>query len=268
MLELRKLWIDPKNADITGLLIVVMSLVIFMSQIVVLRIAITGKDSFSQAANIWYPESERNVAAKIIVRSVTCILTFLVAIESSRTLRYVYLQLLVVGDISIKLVERLKRKLKHRPNEALREYQRLYLANYIVYAPTAMLIATAMQVGSLLLILQCTATVVGIGLLSPRVYIRAPFIAGSALTFLAIAMPMAEITANVSRELIRDWNRAPCKLAGTQKLIRRIIKTLKPIGYPVAGYGLLGRELKTKVWNRVIDSTMDSILTFLSFTNA
>ena len=186
-----------------------------------------------------------------------------------RTLRMFLLCILVIGQIGIKLLDKLKILQDQDPKQALQEYKRIYLMHNTCRWISTVVVCVTVQVGALITIFACTGTIVGRRLLDSQLsqlYVLVPLIAAGAIFIASAALPMTQKTVERSEEMIEKWKRDPNILGGQLVINKRILRTLRPIGFPMAGYGILDRDYNHTYWNKIMTNTIDSCLMIISIT--
>lgn len=255
------------KGDIIGILSAGASVAYVIGEIIPTGLAFFELDIFGRAAKYLYPVEKRTVVGSVISLICTTSLTTLVAIETMRSLRLVHFTILVLSQIAVHLVNKLNRLIEKDPKEALKEYRRIYLMHNTCKWMCSIIVGVSGQIGGSLTILTCTGTIVGYKLLKGYIYFILPIIALGGLFVAGVGIPLAEKTVLRSLHMIHAWKRNPKALGGQIMINKRVLRTLKPIGFPVLGYGLVDKEFKIIYWRKIMDNTMDSCLMVISFIN-
>lgn len=106
---------------------------------------------------------------------------------------------------------------------AIQKYQLLYSVHVKSIKP---MLFFAVEGGVMIAIMSLTGTFTGWGVLSPILYWINPVIAVLTIIIIAIAMPCAAYSAEVSKQLIWDWklNVDHCRTR-SRKLNQRVLRT-------------------------------------------
>lgn len=182
--------------------------------------------------------------------------------EACRAIAVIFVVLVVVADATVKLVKRVKRiSDKGDITGAIQEYQLLYSVHVKSIRPAAQMLFFAVEGGVMIAIMSLTGTFTGWGVLSPILYWINPVMAVLTIIIIAIAMPCAAYSAEVSMKLIRDWklNVDHCR-TGSRKLNQRVLRTFQPVAFYMNGRGYLLGETKTAMFTTIIMNTVDSVL--------
>ena len=76
------------------------------------------------------------------------------------------------------------------------------------------------------------------------------------------------IPLNMSKAMLQEWARNVGEIErGSGKLNKRILKTLRPIGYPIWGRGLYGRQMIKEKATKIMYNTQDILLLLMSTLN-
>ena len=267
-LELVKISKTGKG-DFLGILITGLSAGLLLAQLIPPLAALVEIDIFGQAAVHLYPPNTRSSIGNVISRILTVSLTTITTLETMRTIRMFLLLILVVGQIGIKLLDKLKVLQDENPQQALEEYRRIYLMHNTCRWICTVVVCVTVQIGALITIFACTGTIVGRRLLDSQLsqlYGVVPLIAAGAIFIASAALPMAQNTVERSEEMIEKWKRDPNVLGGQLIINKRVLRTLRPIGFPMAGYGILDRDYSHTYWNKIMSNTIDSCLMIISIT--
>lgn len=148
--------------------------------------------------------------------------------------------------------------------EALWNYKVLQQIHHRIDKPLSHLIHVLYQTGTFLMVMGLTGTILGFShssIVSPEMHLISMFATGIVIIFVAVSVPVAVFVYEESDTIINGWKSSIYKFKnGKPGLIRRELRSVRPIGFPVGAKGILDKQNAMDLYERMIMNTQDLTL--------
>ncbi|CAL8126228.1 unnamed protein product [Orchesella dallaii] len=216
------------------------------------------QDGFAVVLKYIFPVENRSDVEHVLLRLLSSILVTIGAIDTTRTFRYVFVYLIVVAKITSKLIKSIRVSSRQNLNSAMDTYKRMYKIHNTILEPSAQYLFVAVHGGQFLAVFDISGSLVGWKFLSPLAYWVLPFMTTLTIFVIVTAVPFAILPAEESKGMIKDWKYEYG--LKRNKLQKRVMASLRPIGWKLGGYGVVQRGFKAHWWTVIVYNTQDAVL--------
>jgi len=229
-------------------------------------------DYFSITLKYLIPLENENVhfaPFSIVHRLLGSFLCQVTVFEQCRTFRVLLGNILCIGSLLANRLAQIQQKSKKGvdPRLLIDEYWILNRVHSKLHTACESIVYVLYQSGSFLIVCIYATSIIGWKFLSPSAYLIAPSLFPLVTVVFLISVNMAVKTVTMSQEILREWrsNVGLMVKSGNRAWNRRMVRTFRPMGFPVKGLGLFNAELKRTIFERVLFSTQDAVLAAISF---
>ncbi|CAL8084840.1 unnamed protein product [Orchesella dallaii] len=257
-----------QDADLLGITIFFVILGIFIAPFLLFPASIIGQfDYISIALRYLIPVNyQDNFTIAVVHRLAGSLLCQVTVIEMCRSFRILIPNIICIGSLAANNLLGIRRKVMVNETEGIVEYWILQREGGKVEAGCGAIVYVLYQGGSFLIVCIFATTIIGWKFLSMEAYIVAPILFPVVAASLLIGVRLAVSTVNVSEEILRTWRSSERLMARdkNRRWSKRIVRTLRPLGFPVKGLGLFNAELKRTLMERILFSTQDVVVTVIA----
>lgn len=207
----------------------------------------------------------RSVAGDLVTKLLFSAGIIVVAVEACRTARMAMMQWMFCLGLTHQLLVGPGISLNRKLSQAVQNYKMLFQAHSRLAKPYSHLFHVCYQAGTMMIVVSGAGFVQGFK--AQGISIVAQMISAGVwlvtMTIVIVALPLAVLAIAKSEELIRRWKVAVgvrkfekgCKQENT-----RVLRSLRPIAYPVSAKGVMTREVQQDFLARIMFNTQDFIL--------
>ncbi|CAL8084837.1 unnamed protein product [Orchesella dallaii] len=257
--------VKRQDADLLGIIIVFIIIGLFIAPVLIFPISLISQfDYISIALRYLIPVNYHdNFTLAVIHRLTGSLLCQITVIEMCRSFRILIPNIICIGSLASNRLTGIRRKALENPLEGIIEYWILQREGKKVEKGCGAIVYVLYQAGSFLIVCNYTTTLIGWKFLDMGAYLVAPSLCPVITATLLIGVRLAVSTVNVSEEILRMWRSSEMVMVKNKnrRWSKRIVKTLRPFGFPVQGLGLFNAELKLTLMERILFSTQDAVVT-------
>lgn len=159
------------------------------------------------------------------------------------------------------LLEKIQKIGKRLPFKAVQLYKIIFQLNFRMNGAYTLILHVGYQAGSLIAVISWTGVVIGWGILEPSAYKVSLAVAFSFTFTTGLAIPIAVKTHEMSKNMLKEWkNRVQRFEKGSRAENSRVLRALRPMGYPIAMKGMLDKQLSIDIVTRIVFNTQDLVL--------
>ncbi|CAL8130368.1 unnamed protein product [Orchesella dallaii] len=259
--------IKGQNCDLIGLMLLYvvhfLSIVAHFSAVV---LGLIGVDPYSIAGINLIPKEYEGLRTSGWFSLITFPFFLIYVMEACRTLRTTLLLGITMTQITITCIQDIFRNtaVDGQMPESIRLYQLLYIV-HLHYGPCGNLVAVLMGIGYFIGASTGAISLVGFRFMHPAIYIMFPLIWLVVLIAMLVALPYAERSYELTRDLIKRWQYMVASYSGKNaKFYRMKVRTLRQIGFKCGSVGNICKETKTIYLGALLCDTNNILLLFNS----
>ncbi|CAL8131369.1 unnamed protein product [Orchesella dallaii] len=228
---------------------------------------IAQMDCFATAFRFFWPFQDRSELGHITLTIVSSLLIGLGAMEACRTFRFLFVYLIVIAKVNGFLVSTIHQHSKAHLGNAVETYDRLYSIHNKMLLAAGKILFVAIHGGQFLAVFNLAGAIIGWKFLSPIAHWVPIFMASLTVFIMMVAIPFAIAPSKESASMILQWKlRNGMERGGP--IQRRLLASFRPIGFPIAGMGIIMPEFRAHFWSIIVLNTTDVILMIMgSFPN-